>query len=144
MSTDKGNTGKDVSDLKLAKQDRAGDLLFLIGTILAIISTYQIEKSVLNKSFKQVSEQKAASPTSNPANTIAVFSWIFLLATIIFTNSASERLKEQKARVNQSTSLSGLKNFKGTQIAAFGTYIKLIGFAIVAIANQIKADNPED
>ena len=49
-----------------------------------------------------------------------------------------------KARVNQSTSLSGLKNFKGTQIAAFGTYIKLIGFAIVAIANQIKADNPED
>lgn len=144
MSASKDDKGKAIFDLKLIEQDKTGNLLFYIGTILAIISTYQIEKSIVNKNFKQISEQETASPTNNTANTIAIFSWIFLFAIIIFTNTSSERLKEQKSRINNSTSLSGLKNFKGTHIVAFGSYIKLIGFAIVAIGNQIKADNPEE
>ena len=45
-------------DISLVYEERAGDIIFLIGTIIAIVSTYQVEQSIIDKLFMIKSSEK--------------------------------------------------------------------------------------
>ncbi|MGE5629592.1 MAG: hypothetical protein ACM3TR_00685 [Caulobacteraceae bacterium] len=134
---------KSALDLNLIQQERVGDTLFLIGTILAFISADQAENTIVQKPASQSSERSSSSPINNSAITIAIASWIFLIASIIFANVASTRLAEQTT-TKASTETAADKTLIADQIAAFGSIVKVIGFVLVAIANQIKIGGNQD
>ncbi|NLI91142.1 MAG: hypothetical protein GX434_02735 [Peptococcaceae bacterium] len=118
-------------DLNLIYQERFGDVLFLIGTILAIISTYQAEKFTLEKLFKIIPSQ------NNSAYTIAAASWIFFIASIIFAYVAIARYDEVKSTDPNVSPVT----LKGGEITAIGNIFKVIGFGLAAVGNQLKANS---
>ena len=118
-------------DIKLVYEERTGDIVFLIGTILAIVSTYQAEQSILDKLFMTESPE-------NSAYTIATASWLFLIASTIFAHVAIVRLAQLKKNTNKSTSHSTIK---AIQIVTIADIIKVIGFGLAAIGNQIRVNS---
>lgn len=117
-------------DLNLVYQERFGDILFLTGTILSIISTFQAEQSLFSKALGNRTIQ------DNSAYTIVAASWLFFAASLIFWYTAAIRLAELK-RITKHNSFSS--EIIGSQISTTGSAIKAIGFGLAAIGNQIKA-----
>ncbi|WP_068965136.1 hypothetical protein [Desulfosporosinus sp. BG] len=113
-------------DIRLVYEERTGDIIFLIGTILEIVSAYQAEDSILSKLY-------IIKSSDNSAYTIATASWLFLIASIIFAHVAIVRLVELGK--NKSTLNSTIKS---SQIVTTGNMIKAVGFGLAAIGNQIK------
>jgi hypothetical protein len=113
-------------DLSLVYQQRSGDILFLIGTLLAIISTYQAEQSIVT------------STKDNSANTTALASWLFFIANIIFVHVAIIRLVELSQPTNSKVSPLMLR---GSNFTVIGDIFKVIGFGIAAIGNQLQANS---
>lgn len=121
---------KEELDLSLIYEERIGDFLFLLGTILAFISNFQAEKSLLTEKTSKL------KPTEeNSAMTIAVASWLFFLASILFTHVSVLRLVDLKSTSTLKTSLSFIK---GTKLAVSGNLLKAAGFGIAAIAYLLK------
>ena len=116
-------------DLSLVYQERVGNILFLIGTILAIISTYQAEESILSK----LSKSKPKSDKSGYS--IAMASWLFLISSIVFAHVAIIRLIELTQ--SRGSDISPIV-LKGSKIAVMGDIFKVIGFGLAAIGNQLK------
>ncbi|WP_425803682.1 hypothetical protein ACHOLT_18535 [Desulfitobacterium sp. Sab5] len=117
-------------DLSLIYEERTGDFLFLLGTILAIISNFQAEQSLLTEEalkFKPIEE--------NSAMTTAAASWLFFLASILFTHVSIMRLANLESASTLKTSLSFIK---GTKLVVPGNLLKTAGFGIAAIAYQLK------
>ncbi|HVJ48128.1 hypothetical protein [Desulfitobacterium sp.] len=126
---------KEDIDLSLVYKERVGDILFLLGTILAIISTYQAEQSIVTKLLRIKSTQ------DNSANTTALASWLFFTASIIFANVAIIRLVELKQPTNSKVSPSILR---GSKFTVIGNIFKVVGFGLAAIGNQLKANSLND
>ncbi|MDR3491582.1 MAG: hypothetical protein P4M12_06000 [Gammaproteobacteria bacterium] len=110
----------------MVHQQRSGDILFLIGTLLAIISTYQAEQSIIK------------STKDNSANTTALASWLFFIANIIFAHVAIIKLVELCQLTNSKVSPLMLK---GSSFTVIGDIFKVIGFGIAAIGNQLQANS---
>ncbi|MCG1025402.1 hypothetical protein [Dehalobacter sp.] len=130
MNTKTINTNNFELDLSLIYKERTGDILFLIGTLLAIISTYQAVQSTIGKYFFRSSKNDSAF-------TIATASWLFFAASIIFAYVAVIRYEEVAAidpYISSSTLLGG-------KFTAIGNTVKVIGFGLSAIGNQIKANS---
>jgi len=119
-------------NLSLVYQERIGDIIFLIGTLLAIVSTFQAEQSILAKALENRSVQ------DNSAYTIAVSSWLFFASSLIFWHVAVIRLTELKKTIEPNSSST---EFQGSLISTAGSVIKAIGFGLAAIGNQIKANS---
>lgn len=117
-------------DLTLTYEERAGDLLFLLGTILAFISNYQEEQALLTENVSMVKPKDIDSAMS-----ITAASWLFFLASILFTHVAIVRLEELGSTTNLKTSLVLTR---GTKLAVIGNLLKSAGFGIAAIAYQLK------
>jgi len=127
---------KEDIDLSLIYQERFGDILFLLGTILAIISGYQAQQSIVTKLLRSKSTKDNKS-----ANTISLASWLFFTASIIFANVAIIRLIE----LNQSTNakVSPLM-LRGSNFLVIGDIFKVFGFGLAAIGNQLKVNSLND
>ncbi len=117
-------------NLNLVFKERFGDILFLIGTLLAIISTCQAEQALLEP-------QRRQPASGNAASTLAAASWLFFAASIIFAYVALARYEEAEAADRNAPKSTMLV---GSRIAAAGNVIKAIGFALAAIGNQLKAN----
>ena len=115
-------------DICLVYEERIGDIVFLIGTILAIVSTYQAEQSLLDKLFINNSSE-------NSVYTNATASGLFFIASIIFTHVAIVRMAELKNNINTSTSNLTIK---ASQVIAIADIIKTIGFGLAAMGNLIR------
>lgn len=113
-------------DLSLIYEERIGDFLFLLGTILAFISNFQAEQSLLKEKTSKLKPNEEKS-----AVTIVAASWLFFLASILFTHASIMRL----INLNLNTSLSFIK---GTKLAVPGNLLKAAGFGITAIAYLLK------
>jgi len=122
---------KEDIELSLIYQERFGDILFLLGTILAIISGYQAEQSIVTKllRIKSTKDNKAA-------NTISLASWLFFAASIIFAHVAIIRLIELNQSTNSKVSPLMLR---GSNFLVIGDIFKVFGFGLAAIGNQLKA-----
>lgn len=118
-------------DLNLVYQERLGDFIFLLGTLLAIISTYQAERAIIVKLLK------IRSASDSSAYTIAAASWLFFIASIFFAHVAIVRLIEIEMTTNSQASPSMLK---AGRLVAIGNILKFIGFGLAAIGNQLKAN----
>lgn len=118
-------------DLNLVYQERLGDFIFLLGTLLAIISTYQAERAIIVKLLK------IRSASDSSAYTIAAASWLFFIASIFFAHVAIVRLIEIEMTTNPQASPSMLK---AGRLVAIGNILKFIGFGLAAIGNQLKAN----
>jgi hypothetical protein len=123
---------KEDIDLSLVYQERVGDILFLLGTILAIISTYQAEQFIVTKLLRIKSTQDYS------LNTTAQASWLFFIASIIFANVAIIRLIELKQSTDSKVSPLMLR---GSKFTAIGNLFKVVGFGLAAIGNQLKASS---
>jgi len=117
-------------DLILIYEERTGDFLFLLGTILAFISNYQGEESLLTEKGL-----KAKTKEVDSALSITAASWLFFLASILFTHVAIIRLEELKSTSNEETSPVLTR---GTKLVVVGNSLKTAGFGIAAIAYQLK------
>lgn len=131
---------KPIADLTLNKDERIGDTLFLIGTIIALIYTDQTEEALL----EPPEQANNASPKRSQAlRTLALSSWIFFMASVAFAFVALSRLREQSMdqATNQSmqNSTSNISGIFGLTLTAIGNLFKLIGFGLAAIGNQIRA-----
>lgn len=115
-------------EICLVYEERTSDIIFLIGTIVAIVSTYQAEQSILDKLFMIKSSE-------NPVYTIATASWLFFMASVIFAHVAIVRMAEVKTNIDPSTSYLTIKT---SQIITIAAIIKAIGFGLAAIGNQIR------
>ena len=115
-------------DISLVYEERTGDIIFLIGTILAIVSTYQAEQSIIDKLFMIKSSE-------NSAYSMATASWFFFIASLIFAHVAIVRMAELKYNIITSTSNSTIK---ASQIITIADIIKTIGFGLAAIGNQMR------
>jgi len=112
----------------LVYEERIGDIVFLIGTILAIVSTYQAEQSILDKLFMNKSSESSAY-------TIATASGLFFIASIIFAHVAIIRMVELISNINTSTSYLTIK---ASKVIVIADIIKIIGFGLAAIGNLIR------
>jgi len=121
---------KEDIELSLIYQERFGEILFLLGTILAIISGYQAEQSIVTKllRIKSTKDNKAA-------NTISLASWLFFAASIIFAHVATIRLIELNQSTNSKVSPLMLR---GSNFLVIGDIFKVFGFGLAAIGNQLK------
>lgn len=119
--------------LSLVYQERIGDILFLIGTLLAIISTYQAERIIVDIIF----DRRPRSERDDSANTIALESWFFFIASIIFARVGVIRWTELIASKAEAAPLL----IKGSELSTLGGIIKVIGFGLSAIGNQLKANS---
>lgn len=115
--------------LSLVKDERISDILFLIATIMALISTYQAEKEIIAKEFKK------ESLPDDSAYTIAVTSWTFFIASIILAYVAITRYN-QIATTDPDVSPLTLK---GGKFTAIGNILSVIGYGLAAIGDQLKA-----
>ena len=131
---------KSIDKLKFIRQKRVGDMLFFIGTILDWTATSQEEQTIIQTRMKGLSNQEASDITDNNARTYALESWLFLVAVILFTNVSYARLKEQEANRPTNIPLSN-KDIIPSYVVVIGNIFKVIGFALTAIGNQLKANS---
>ncbi len=118
-------------ELSLVHEERIGDALFLLGTILAFIANYQAEQALITT--------PEAKPLPNQsAYTITLASWLFFLSSILFTHVAIIRWMELKSTRNSKTSPVLIK---GTKWATIGNILKSVGFGLAAIGYQLKASD---
>lgn len=122
-------TDREIFELGLIKQERIGDILFFIGTLLAFTAADQAEAAVL-----QTQQETKKSLGDDALKTLTIESWIFLAASIFFANTAALRLKELEAG---SESIPDKELLCGSKIATSGSFIKAFGFALNAVGNQI-------
>lgn len=115
-------------DISLVYEERTGDIVFLIGTILAIVSTYQAEQSILDKLVMNKFSESSAY-------TIATASGLFLIASILFAHVAIVRMVELKSNINTITSNLTIK---ASQVIVIADIIKTIGFGLAAIGNLMR------
>ncbi|MCB8814626.1 hypothetical protein [Desulfosporosinus shakirovi] len=120
---------KSESNLSLVKDERIGDILFLIASIIALISTYQAEKEIISKKFNK------ESLPDDSAYYVAAASWTFFISSIILAYVAIARYC-QFATADPDVSPLTLKSRK---YSAIGNIISVIGFCLTAIGDQLKA-----
>lgn len=134
------NNRKTATDLSLNENERVGDVLFLIGTIIALISTDQTEKALLEppRQVNNVSKER-----SQALKTLALSSWIFLIATIIFAFTALARLRQLSNEQSLQNSNPNTSNLFGLTVTTTGNFFKVIGFGLAAIGNQIRAGSAQ-
>jgi hypothetical protein len=118
-------------DFRLVYEERAGDIIFLIGTILAIVSTYQAEQSLIDKLFMTKSSEDSVY-------TITTASWLFFIASLIFTHVAIRRFGQLRKSNISSTSYATIRS---SRFITVGDIIKVIGFGLAAIGNQIRTNS---
>lgn len=140
----KDNESKTEFNLELVHLERIGDILFYIGTILALISTYQEEQSLFCTQPNESSGQREPTSANNYSKTIALAGWLFLAAVLIFSTTSYLRLVEQKSSTPEDAPISNKRNLAGSRIVTIGNFIKVIAFTLTAVGAQIKADNPLD
>ncbi|EHQ90577.1 hypothetical protein [Desulfosporosinus youngiae] len=117
-------------DLSLVKDERISDILFVIASIIALISTYQAEKEIIAKEFNK------ESIADNSAYTIAASSWTFFIGSIIFTYVSVARYCQIATDDPDVSPLT----LKGGKYSVVGNIISVIGFCLVAIGDQLKAN----
>lgn len=138
----KGSKQDDLLNLALVRQDRFAAILFLIGTLLALYSTYQAEQAIVQPEEKQTSNQNKTASTISPAELLVLFNAIFLIAAIILSSDALSRLKKQKTDISSNTSTTSINNFIGSELATLGSIVRVIGYTLSVVGNQIRSDNP--
>ena len=116
-------------DLSLVKDERIGDVLFLIASLIAIISTYQAEETIIIEELSQTPQPDRS------ARTIAASSWTFLIGSILIAYVAIVRYRETTATVPDASPLM----LKGRWYTAIGDIVSVIGFGLSALGDQLKA-----
>ena len=126
--------------VELIQQKRVGDILFFIGTILDWTATSQEEQITFQTRIQQLSRQDTSYLANSTARIFALESWCFLVAVLIFANVSYVKLKEQEANMPSNAPLSSKENIFASYILVIGNIVKVIGFSLTAIGNQIKAN----
>lgn len=114
-------------ELSLVKDERIGDVLFLIAAIIALISTYQAEETIFSEEFSET------PLPDRSARTIAVSSWTFLIGSILIAYVAIVRYRQIAAADASPLML------KGRWFTALGDIVSVIGFGLSAVGDQMKA-----
>ena len=115
-------------ELSLVKDERIGDVLFLIASIIALISTYQAEEAIIIE-FSQTPQPDRS------ARTVAASSWTFLIGSILIAYVAIVRYREIAASAPDASPLM----LKGRWFTALGDIVSVIGFGLSALGDQMKA-----
>lgn len=115
-------------ELSLVKDERIGDVLFLIASIIALISTYQAEEAIIIE-FSQTPQPDRS------ARTVAASSWTFLIGSILIAYVAIVRYRETAASAPDASPLI----LKGRWFTALGDIVSVIGFGLSALGDQMKA-----
>lgn len=115
-------------ELSLVKDERIGDVLFLIASIIALISTYQAEEAIIIE-FSQTPQPDRS------ARTVAASSWTFLIGSILIAYVAIVRYRETAASAPDASPLM----LKGRWFTALGDIVSVIGFGLSALGDQMKA-----
>ena len=116
-------------DLSLIKDERIGDVLFLIASMIALISTYQAEETIIIEEFSQTPQPDRS------ARTVAASSWTFLIGSILIAYVAIVRYREIAASAPDASPLM----LKGRWFTALGDIVSVIGFGLSALGDQLKA-----
>lgn len=125
-----------IVDLTFNKDERTGTILFLIGAAIALIATDQTEEALSESAeqFGQASEKRRQA-----LKTLTISSWVFFMANIIFTWVALLRLRRQSMEQKVKNSVLAASSLFGLTLTTIGNFLKLIGFGLTAIGNQIRA-----
>ncbi|WP_018214373.1 hypothetical protein [Desulfitobacterium hafniense] len=115
-------------ELSLVKDERIGDVLFLIASIIALISTYQAEEAIIIE-FSQTPQPDRS------ARTVAASSWTFLIGSILIAYVAIVRYRQIAASAPDASPLM----LKGRWFTALGDIVSVIGFGLSALGDQMKA-----
>lgn len=132
----------DLFNLELIQNDKTADILFLIGTLLSMYVNTKAEQRILCPEEVQTLGQSAAAQQSTLSELIVVVILLFLAAAIILTYTAYTRLSKQKAELSKEPDQTVINNITGSELNIIGLLIRVVGYVLSAVGNQIKADNP--
>jgi hypothetical protein len=132
----------DLSELKLLEVDNISNLLFLIGTLIAMYATSEAEKEIVRPEDARTSSRGAATPISSRNELLILFNILFLIGTILLAYTVRSRIDNQKADISRDSSQVRINNFTGNEIVLSGIIFRIVGYVFAIIGNKIKADNP--
>lgn len=133
---------EDTFELQLIHEDLLADALFLIGTIIAINQNTADEEKIINPDKNQTPGTSMADTDNAPLGLGTLPLQLFLAATIILAATGSERLNKQKSEAGNSPDQTTANNIKGGEIVIFGQLLRIIGYIISIMGENIKTANP--
>ena len=139
-----GNTisQDDLFNLDLIQKDKTSDLLFLIGTLIGMYVNSKAEQQILCPEETQDSSQSAAAREATLGELVVIFILFFLAAAVILTSTACARLSKQKSEISEEPDQTTINNIKGSELNILGLLLRVIGYVLSAVGNQIRVDNP--
>ena len=132
----------DLFNLDLIQKDKTSDILFLIGTIIGMYVNTKAEQQILCPEETQASSQSAAAREATLGELVVIFILFFLAAAVILTATACARLSKQKAEISEEPDQTTINNIKGSELNILGLLLRVIGYVLSAVGNQIRVDNP--
>ncbi len=132
----------DLFDLELIQNDKASDMIFLIGTLIGIYVNTKAEQEILCPEKTQSSSQSTAANEATFSELIVVVILCFLVGTVIIAYTECIRLSRQKAELSKDPDQSVINNIKGSELNILGLFLRIAGYTFSVVGNQIKADNP--
>lgn len=132
----------DLFDLNLIRQDKISNILFLIGTLIALYTNYKEEQEIVRSVEKQTFNKVVVTPAINLSDLLIEFNLLFLIGSIIIANTASARINKQELDINKDISVLRTNNLTGSKIILFGICLRIAGYILGVVGNKIRADNP--
>lgn len=132
----------DLFELELIQDGKVSNLLFLIGTLIAIYANDKEEEDILCPEENQTFNQNTVSPETSRSYLIVIFNLLFLAGGLILVYTSVARLKKEESEISEDSSISFINSLRGSEIIVIGAILRVIGYALAAIGNKIKADNP--
>lgn len=132
----------DLFNLGLLQKDKVSDLLFLIGTLLGIYANTEAEQEIVCPEKSKASGRSEAEKSTSRSELIVVVILLFLAAAIILTYTAYARLGKQVSELDKEPDMTILNNISGSKLNILGLLLRIAGYTLSAVGNQIKADNP--
>jgi hypothetical protein len=128
-------------DLELVQQDLLSDLVFLIGTLISIYQNKKAEQEIINPAENQ-------SPAGDYPEYEAPFGFgpivlvLFLIGTAILAFAAIQRLNKEKYEAGPNPDQTTINNLNGGEMVIFGQFVRITGYIISILGEQIRAANP--
>ncbi len=132
----------DIFNLDLIQKDITSDILFLIGTLLGLYANIKAEDEIVCPEESKASDQSEAEKSTSRNELIVVVLVFFLAAAIILTYTAYTRLDKQVSELDKEPDMTFINNISGSKLNILGLLLRISGYIISIIGNQIKADNP--
>ncbi|HYF82883.1 MAG TPA: hypothetical protein VEB00_07625 [Clostridia bacterium] len=132
----------DLFNLELIQKDKVSDVLFLIGTLIAMYVNSKAEQKILCPEVTQASGDSAVAQATTINELVIVVVLLFLAATIILAYTSSTRLSKLKAEKGKTADQTVINNISGNELVVLGFLIRIVGYITSYVGNRIRADNP--